>query len=202
MENKDKEIRLTQEHFEATKQKVVFYIDKFNSIYNFNMPMPNIFYDIKGTKAGVARMSPQGAYSLHFNPKIAGKDWKEFINNTVAHEVAHLAVFQWCKFNGKKLPDPHGARWNFMMREIGATPKRTHEIDVEDLKRRTSQFEYLCKCPSSPILVGPRIHNNIKSGKKQYSCIKCGTKLINGEKVINIGFSIPSPNGTTQVREF
>lgn len=196
----NKEIRLTDEHFKMTHTKVISYVNKYNQIYNFNMPVPNIFYDIKGTKAGVARMSIKGAYSLHFNPRIAGKDWNEFINNTVAHEVAHIAVFQWCKFHGKKLPDPHGIRWNVMMREVGATPKRTHEIDVEDLKRQVSQYEYKCKCEDS-LLVGIRVHNSIKSGKKIYSCKKCKTKLTDGQKVINIGFSVPSPNGTTEVRE-
>lgn len=198
MENKL--TRLTNEHYDLAYKKVQYYVDKFNSIYKFNMPMPNIFYDIVGSKAGEARMSAKGAYSVHFNPKIASLDWKEFINNTIAHEVTHIAVFQWSKFNSKPIPAPHGPRWNYMMREVGATPKRTHEVDVYDIKRNVSQYEYECKCPE-PVIVSVRIHNNIKNGKKSYACIKCKTKLANGSKLIKTGFSVPSPNGTTEVRQ-
>lgn len=192
--------RLTEEHYKETTKKVFYYINKFNELYKFNMPSPNIFYDIKGTKAGVARMSAQGAFSLHFNPKLAALDWNEFINNTVAHEVSHLAVFHWCRVNNKKISQPHGPQWSLMMRQVGATPRIRHDLDVKDIKRKVSQYEYKCKC-EKPILLSVRTHNNIKNKIKSYKCKKCGTILSNGTKHITTGFLEPSPNGTTKVRE-
>jgi len=87
-----------------------------------------------------------------------------------------------------------------MMWVAGAPARRTHEYDVEEIKRKTATYEYKCGC-KNPVTVGVRIHNNIKSKKKSYQCKKCGCVLKDGQRVLQLGFSVNSPNGTTKLRE-
>jgi SprT protein len=184
---------INHEQLLEVKNKVSEVVNKYNAIYKFGMKEPKIYYDISGTKAGVAKYATK---TVHFNPQIAIKDWNEFITNTVPHEVCHLAVLHWALFNKKEIPSAHGATWKLMMWEVGAKPRRTHDIDVDDLKKKTSQYIYQCRCDEA-VVVGVRIHNNIKNKFKSYACKRCGMKLKDGELKMSIGFPVDSPNGTT-----
>lgn len=168
---------LTQENIQKTQDKVKETVDKLNSIYGFNMKIPKIYFDVKGTNAGLAKFRTM---SVHFNEKLAVNNWEDFIDNTVPHEVCHLAVWQRCLFLRKKFPSPHGATWKLMMSQVGAIPKRTHDYDVSEVRRGTKRYEYDCGCDKR-VEVSAIIHNRITKGRK-YKCNRCNNLLVNGQR--------------------
>ncbi len=176
--------------------KIKQVVDKLNAIYNFNMSNPKFYWDVNGTTAGLAKSKTM---SVHFNLKLAKQNWDDFINNTVPHEVCHIAAWQWAKFFKKPIPKPHGACWNLMMREVGCKPTRTHEYDVTEVKRNSKRYLYDCGC-SEKTEVSTVIHNRIKNGRI-YQCLKCKQRLTNGTLKLTKYFSKSSPNGTTQTKD-
>lgn len=186
---------LTQDKFNEINEKVAQTVNKLNSIYKFAMSIPNIHYDVRGTNAGLAK---HASMSVHFNAVLASENWDDFINNTVPHEVCHIAVWHWASYFKKPIPSAHGPRWKIMMIDVGLYPKRTHDYDVVNVKKETKKYEYKCAC-STPIEISSVIHNRILKGKI-YRCKKCRSQLSNGSLKISKGFSRPSPNGTTKTR--
>ncbi len=172
-------MNLTKTHIEATEQKVKETVDKLNSIYNFNLSYPPIFFDVTGTNAGLAKFKTM---SVHFNTKLALSNWQDFIDNTVPHEVCHLAAWAWSLFYKKKFPAPHGSLWKLLMREVGAIPKRTHDYDISEVKKNTKTYQYSCGCKDI-VEVSSVIHNRIIKGKK-YKCTKCNQPLKNGTRKV------------------
>jgi SprT protein len=187
---------LTKEKEKQTEQKVIETVKKLNDIYKFGMPIPAIHFDVTGTNAGLAKRL---SMSVHFNTKLALSNWDDFIDNTVPHEVCHIAVWYWADYFRKPIPSAHGAAWKLMMWEVGAKAKRTHDYDVSEVKKKTKTYLYQCGCPER-IEVSSAIHNKIGKGNL-YRCKKCHQTLTNGELKITMGFSRASPNGTTKTRE-
>lgn len=172
-------------------------VDKLNKYFKFNMKVPEIYYDVTGTNAGIAKSETM---SVHLNPALLLQNIKETIDNTLPHEICHIAIFHKSILENKeKFPDGHGAQWKFMMYVVGAAAKRCHDYDVTDVKRNVTEYTYFCKC-EKPVLVNRKIHNQIQKGSK-YQCKKCNEIITGGERVMKFGFSRPSPNGTTLVRE-
>jgi SprT protein len=186
---------LTEQKIKEITDKVSQTVEKLNSIYHFNMKHPSIHFDILGTNAGLAKFRTM---SVHFNLKLALQNWKDFIENTIPHELCHIAVWQFSIHTRRKIPKPHGATWKLMMWEVGAKPKRTHDYDVSEVKRGTKLYQYDCGC-TNKVEVSHVIHNRIVSGKK-YKCTICKKMLINGQRKITKSFSRPRPNGTTQTK--
>jgi SprT protein len=186
---------LNSEKIVEVENKIKSVVDKLNAIYKFSMKYPTYQFDVTGTNAGLAKSR---SMSVHFNPTLALQNWDDFIDNTIPHEVCHIAVWHWALFFHKHIPGAHGATWKLMMWEVGASAKRTHEYDVSDVKKEVKKYGYKCKC-LNPIEVSTIIHNKIKKGF-MYKCKKCHTVLKDGERVLNKSFSRPSPNGTTRTQ--
>ena len=191
-------MRITPEIHKQVEDKVIKTVEKINSHYNIGMTVPAIYYDVHSTNGGLAKYSTM---SIHFNPKLMEEDLEHYLKTTVPHEVCHIGVWKKYLHEKKKVsPKAHGNEWKLMMWVVGSPPRRTHEYDVEDVKRKTAQYEYKCGCKYS-VLVGARIHNNIKDKTKTYSCKKCGVMLKDGIRILQLGFSRSSPNNTTKVRD-
>lgn len=171
-------------------------VDKLNSIYHFAMIYPHYDWEVSGTSAGVARYKTM---SVHFNKKLALTNWVDFINNTIPHEVCHVAVWHWAEFMKKPFPKAHGATWKLMMWEVGAQAKRTHDYDVSEVKRNVKIYEYSCGCENK-IEVSARVHNKIQEGST-YRCRVCNQFLKNGMRKLTKSFSRESPNKTTKTIE-
>lgn len=179
---------LTKEQLQQVIDKVNETVTKLNSIYKFSMANPNIHYDVRGTKAGVAKSHTM---SVHFNPTLAIENWDNFINDTVPHEVCHVAVWQWAEYFKKPYPKPHGSRWKIMMFDVGVNPRRTHDYDVSNVKQKNvKKYQYKCGC-ATPIEVSSIIHNRIQKGSL-YRCLKCRTSLSQGSLKLTKVFSRPS----------
>lgn len=166
---------LKQEDLTRINNKVRETVEKLNSIYNFGMAVPSIHYDVRGTKAGLAKSKTM---SIHFNSVLAMENTETFIQTTVPHEVCHIAVWHWARYFRKPFPSDHGPLWKKMMTDVGANPKRNHSYDVSSVKRNTKTYEYTCLC-ETPIELSSIIHGRILKGRV-YRCRKCRQSLSNG----------------------
>lgn len=66
------------------------------------------------------------AWSMNVNEQMAAENYHQFLTVTLPHEVGHLLRCQW---------DPawqaHDARWETIVRDMGATPVPRHDYRVE-----------------------------------------------------------------------
>lgn len=166
---------LTNEKLVETQNRIMEVVDKLNRVLGFNMSYPKFYFDVNSTSAGLAKSKTM---SVHFNKKLALNHWKEFIENTIPHEVCHVAIWHWAKVLKDKVPPPHGVKWKSFMRAVGCVPTRTHSFDVSEIKRKTKKYLYQCAC-EKPIEVSPVVHKKIESGAI-YTCKKCNQKLRGG----------------------
>jgi SprT protein len=170
-------VSLTEDKLKLVTAKVDETVSQLNSIYNFHMLSPSIYFDITGFKAGLAKYKTM---SIHFNPVLANENWDSFLNEIVPHEVCHIAVWHWCNYFKKKLPKtPHDLIWKTMMLDVGLTPNVTHNYDLSNVrKKKIKQFTYACSC-STPTIVSSIVHNRILKGAL-YRCYKCSITLSDG----------------------
>lgn len=193
--------RINDELHEKIVAKIKQTVEKINSHYNMNMPVPPVFYDLKGTTAGIARYYYDGrgneTMSVHLQPKLFVENLDDSLNNTVPHEVCHLGVLHKSRLEKRKVsPKPHGAEWKLMMWVVGAAAKNKHDYDVEDIRKKRTEYQYQCGCENGQV-VSATIHRKMKEGHR-YSCKKCKVILHSGERILKLAFSRPSPNGTTR----
>lgn len=187
-------LKLTKEIEDRVNQKVIETMKKLNDHFKMNMPIPPVFYDVTGTTAGLAKYH---SMSIHLNTKLLLENLEDSIANTVPHEVCHLTTYYKHLLDKRPgMPKPHGAAWKLMMWVAGASARRTHEYDVEEIISKKTEFLYKCNCPSGHKISKIK-HNKIKAGAK-YKCLKCGSVIHSGEMILKHAFSRPSPNGTTK----
>lgn len=131
----------------------------------------DIGFDIKGRAAGKARRDGD-YYSVHFQPAIMERNFKNFLATTVPHEVAHIICYQahpGCK--------AHGAEWKATMRKLGVKHvTRCHSHDMEGVKtRKESRHAYTCGCKTH--MLSSRRHWRVVRSQSTYSCKLCGNQL-------------------------
>lgn len=168
---------LQEEQLKLVTDKVIETVSKLNSIYNFNMPNPSIYFDLNDFEAGYAKYK---SMSIHFNPILANENWNHFLAEIVPHEVCHIGVWYLCEYSKKSFPKfNHDPIWKKMMIDVGATPNITHNYDLSNLrKKKIKQFAYSCSC-STPTIVSSIVHNRILKGAL-YRCYKCNFTLCDG----------------------
>ena len=97
---------------------------------------PTVSFRLRGQKAGVAHLDEN---LLRFNPQLYRENREHFLEQTVAHEVAHLIAHQ---LFGPRIPPRRG--WQLIMRGIyGLPPDRCHTY----AGRATTRYLYRCHCP-------------------------------------------------------
>jgi SprT protein len=193
--------RINDELHARIVEKIAQTVAKINNHYGMNMPIPPVYYDLKGTTAGIARYHHDGrgkeTMSVHLQPKLFVENLEDSLDNTVPHEVCHLGVLHKSRLEKRKVfPKPHGAEWKLMMWVVGAAAKNKHDYDVEDIRKKKTEYQYQCGCDKGQI-VSATIHKRIKDGRR-YQCKKCHVILHSGERILKLAFSRPSPNGTTR----
>jgi len=132
---------------------------------------PDYLFNQLGKSAGSAHLQSN---IIKFNATLFKHNKEEFINQVVAHEVAHLIVYQ---HYGKVRP--HGREWQHVMRNVFNCPAiTTHSLDVSEVIGR--QFSYLCLCRTHQLTI--RRHNKVLKGVK-YLCTRCkGTLIANFQR--------------------
>lgn len=138
---------------------------KANHYFNKQFPEPQVSYQLRGAKAGVAYLQQN---EIRLNPILLQENRQQFIQEVVPHELAHLLVFQ--QFGQVS---PHGKEWQMMMEQVLNVPANTyHCFDIRNVRQH---FSYQCGCQTHLLTI--RRHNAIQAGKQRYICKKCGEAL-------------------------
>ncbi len=104
------------------------------------------------------------------NPVLLLENQREFIDEVVPHELAHLLVWQ---HFGRVAP--HGKEWKWMMESVlGVPARRTHRFELASVRQNT--FPYRCRCQQHQLTV--RRHNRVVRGEATYRCVRCGDLLV------------------------
>lgn len=126
---------------------------------------PSYLFNQRGKSAATAHLQRN---LIKFNAILFKQNKEEFLQQVVAHEVAHLVVYQQY---GKVRP--HGKEWQMVMRNVFNCPANTtHSLDISDVIGQ--QFSYQCQCSSHQLSI--RRHNKILKGAR-YICKKCNNEL-------------------------
>jgi SprT protein len=135
---------------------------------------PRVMFDLRGQAAGQFRVRSGGEPLIRYNAPLLGRYPREFLEQTVPHEVAHYLAY--VRF-GPNIR-PHGQEWQRIMRELGADPRRCHDFDVTDLTtRRLRRHLYHCRC-GEHALTSIRHHRVLRG--TSYICRSCGQPLVPG----------------------
>lgn len=108
--------------------KVKYYVDLLQTAAGVYLPYPTVHFNLRGTTAG--RAWPRKNV-IEFNPILLDENPEVFVQQTVGHEVAHLAA--WIKHPGT---EPHGQAWRHIMWAIKLPAKRCHNYDTATITGR------------------------------------------------------------------
>lgn len=120
------------DRFKAMTERTQEVLAKAEALYGVKIN-PTIAYDLKGRVAGWAgckfcALTRQAkSFSLRFNRDIIqGDHFQDMMQNTVAHEVAHLCGFAKPELGAKG----HNTAWKRICIALGGNGARTHSYDV------------------------------------------------------------------------
>ena len=114
-------------------EKVKWYVDYCRTKLGIHMPYPKVFFNLKGTTAGYAYY---GEHKICFQPTLMFHNADEFLQQTVGHEVGHLAAFR--KY-GPRIK-PHGKEWTAVMWGMHLPAKRCHNYEVNGVETRLGKL--------------------------------------------------------------
>lgn len=137
---------------------------------------PRVEYFTGRNAAGIACLE-QNVLKLH--TVLLEKNEKVMLNDTIAHEVAHLVVFNLAEHGAVswKAARSHGKDWKYVMRHwFKIEPKRRHNFAMHGAGgNRQRQWGYSCECDTYQI--STTRHNRIISGRQTYHCRKCSATI-------------------------
>lgn len=138
------------------------------SFFKRRFARPEISFKLRGLKAGVAHLTEN---KLRFNLQLYRENREDFLQQTVAHEVAHMIAHQ---LFGPGI-QPHGEQWQLIMRGVfELPPHRCHSYDVQ--RRPVSRFIYRCSCPDGDFPFSAQRHALVAKGRRYY-CRRCKATL-------------------------
>lgn len=131
---------------------------------SLNRPQFNL--QLRGQAAGVAHLQRN---LIRFNAVLYRQNQQHFLQQTVAHEAAHLIAHQLFGQNIR----PHGVQWQSIMREVfGLPPERCHSYQLPPVRR--TLYDYACGCMEHAL--SAQRHGRIRRGYA-YQCRKCHQSL-------------------------
>lgn len=156
---------------------------------------PTIVYELRGVVAGTAEYRK---WKIDINPGylLDPRYTDQMILQTVPHEFAHLATDQMYPeahqprfaYNGarggvvRKKREPHGDRWQSVMRDLGKEPRRLHSMDatnVRIVKSNSRQVEWKCAACGALVLLTPKKSEAVRKTPSKWWHTKCkGSRLI------------------------
>lgn len=142
--------------------------------FDRHFPRPQVSFRLRGQKAGVAHLNDN---LLRFNPQLYQENREHFLEQTVAHEVAHLVAHQ---VFGPRIR-AHGEEWRQIMQGIYGLPaERCHTYAVQ--RRKTTRYLYRCQCPDQSFPFSAQRHGLVGKGRR-YFCRNCkATLTFTGER--------------------
>lgn len=137
------------------------------SKYSEAFSLPTLSYKQRGRIAGSAILQKN---IIKLNPKLFVENTDYFLSHIIAHELAHILVYQLYGLSVK----PHGNEWKKVMLEVfELSPKVTHSLDTRSAELKS--FLYQCSCQQIPLSLIR--HNKVQKGKQNYICRKCKASL-------------------------
>ena len=109
--------------------RVKWYVDYCKTKLGIYMPYPKVVFGLKGTTAGYAMYH---SHLINFQPSLLADNIDTFLEQTVGHEVGHLAAFR--KFGGQI--KPHGKEWTSVMWGMHLPAKRCHNYETDGVASR------------------------------------------------------------------
>jgi SprT protein len=159
--------------------------DRLNSLFNLAITnsaiseftelfkQPHLAYNQRGKVAASALLQKN---IIKINATLYSQNTNYFITHIIAHELAHIMVYQLYGLRVK----PHGIEWQKMMLEVfDLPPKVTHTLDVSEVAMR--EITYECACQKVPLSLTR--HNKVVNKRQLYVCRKCKTVLT---QVVNV----------------
>lgn len=151
-------------------------------------PCPAVLFYDKRRAAGLAYLQ---RHMVGIHETLLVENFDSMIEETVAHEVAHLVVhWNWTQSRDKRRaagmtdpmrPKPHGCEWQAVMRAVfKVEPQRTHSYDMANVQvRRQRRFAYACPCRTHKVATVQ--HNKMQRGRS-FVCSSCrGSLTLLGE---------------------
>ncbi|WP_313054173.1 SprT family zinc-dependent metalloprotease [Pseudomonas lopnurensis] len=144
------------------------------TFFNQRFERPQVSFKLRGQKAGVAHLNEN---LLRFNPQLYRENSEHFLQQTVAHEVAHLIAH---RLFGPHI-QPHGEEWQLIMRGVyELPPERCHSYAIE--RRPRTRYVYRCRCDERDFAFTAQRHALVGKGRR-YFCRSCkGTLVFTGQQ--------------------
>lgn len=130
------------------------------------LPMPTVSFDLRGKTAGQAWLQKN---HVRLNAVLLSENVEHFIEQTVGHEVAHLAAH----FKHGSRIQPHGQEWQAMMACIGLSARRCHSYDVSRAAVGAPAVLWRCRCQSYQLSA----RRSATAERQGYLCRRCHQKL-------------------------
>lgn len=161
----------------ALETRLYELISKANNCFKIEFPYPQINFKLRGKVAGKAYLQ---AWEIRLNPKLLIENQEAFIDDVLAHELAHLIVYH--RFiqphlTAKSRPNikPHGREWCAVMEKVFQRPAQvTHSFDVTSVQGPV--FSYKCHCSNHELT--KRRHLKVQREQTRYLCRKCNQSLV------------------------
>jgi len=151
---------LLQARQEEVRAKCKVLLAKAAELIGMDIPEVTISFNLRGRVAGWAsRRGPyhNSVYAMRFNSDMMqNQSWDHIINETVPHEIAHIACFVAGTDRG------HGVAWRRMCVALGGSGATRHKEAVVFAKGKT--FVYTTSTGHT-VNVSETIHRRIQMGK-------------------------------------
>jgi len=149
------------------------YICRAEEIFERRFDRVPVLFDLKGRTAGMFKTIGKRRL-IRYNPWIFAKYFKENLQGTVPHEVAHFIVHETYPRRGTK---PHGPEWQDLMARFGADPEVTFDLDLDGVPQRSQRtHRYHCGCQLHE--VSTTRHNRMQRRRIKYHCVTCDGTLV------------------------
>lgn len=152
-------------------ERTAYFCHLAERLYRLRLPDLRVDFDLTGTTAGLFEVHGK-AVRVRYNPWIFARYYRDSLDNTVPHEVAHFVVHQ----RYRRRMKPHGAQWRAVMADFGANPEVTFRYDLSGIPtRRQRVHRYLCGCREHEL--SSTRHNRVQRGAARYACVSCAGPL-------------------------
>ncbi len=145
----------------AVRAKVAECVAKIEAKYGVKLPHFDVLFNLRGKSAGIAARRGLKYYvRLNYqHMQMGGKTWEHLLNDTVPHEVAHIACFAF-----PQLGNNHNDGWKRVCLAAGGNGKARYSADqAPEAVLKTYPFTYV-STTGHFIPVSRVIHGKIQRG--------------------------------------
>lgn len=114
-------------------RQVTYYVEIARKKLGITFPTPRVLFGLQGTTAGRAYFPDN---KINFQPTLLRENADHFVQQTVGHEVGHLAAY----FKYGMTIKPHGHEWASVMWHLGLPATRCHNYDVSNVATRVGKI--------------------------------------------------------------